>query len=79
MSETEPADFNARMQRIEDLLESLARRHEALTMNMDLAWKEIEAGRAERNQDAENIRALARVAEAHQHRIESLEGGQPRQ
>ena len=69
--------ISARMQHVEELLDKMAQRHEALTMNMELAWKEIEAGRAERNQDAENIRALARIAEIHERRLTAIEGEQP--
>jgi hypothetical protein len=58
-------------------IEALTRRHEALTMNMELAWRENEAGRAERRQDAEHIHALVRLAEIHEHRLTGLEG--PRQ
>ncbi len=69
-------------------MESLKQRHDALTMNMELAWREIESSREKGletdrrlealsklvEQDSANIRALARIAEAHQQRIEHLEG-----
>lgn len=49
-------------------------RIEALTMNLELAMKDIEALRALARQDGENIRALARIAEIHERRLTSLEG-----
>jgi hypothetical protein len=56
-------------------------RLEALTMNLELAMKDIEASsrRIEAlqvlaKQDGENIRALVRVAEIHERRLTSLEG-----
>ena len=69
--------ISARMDRVEELLDRMAQRHEALTMTMELAWKEMEAGRAERDQDAENIRALVRIAEIHERRRTAIEGEQP--
>jgi hypothetical protein len=65
-------------------------RLEAITMSLELAMRDIEAlgVRQERTsqdiqtlyatvqQDAENIRALARIAEIHERRITSLEGGE---
>jgi hypothetical protein len=71
-------------------------RIEALTMNLELAMKDIEAlgdkiealGAFQKQtsqdianlhrialQDGENIRALARIAEIHERRLSSLEGG----
>ncbi len=40
-------------------------RIEALTMNLELVSRDIEMLRAFIQQDAENIRALARIAEIH--------------
>lgn len=58
-------------------------RIEALTMNLALAMRGIEALSGETEalqvlakQDGENIRALARVAEIHERRLTSLEGGE---
>ncbi len=58
-------------------------RIEALTMNLELGLREIEALRvniqtlyATAQQDGENIRALARIAEAHERRLPDLEGDQ---
>jgi hypothetical protein len=47
--------------------EALTARHEALTMNLELTSRD-------RERDAENIRALARVAEIHERRLTRLEG-----
>jgi hypothetical protein len=56
-------------------------RLEALTMNLELAMKDIEASsrRIEAlqvlaKQDGENIRALVRIAEIHERRLTGLEG-----
>jgi hypothetical protein len=56
-------------------------RIEALTMNLELAMKDIEASsrRIEAlqvlaKQDGENIRALVRIAEIHERRLTTLEG-----
>jgi len=56
-------------------------RIEALTMNLELAMKEIEAVTKDiaalqgvARQDGENIRALARIAEIHERRLSALEG-----
>lgn len=58
-------------------------RIEALTMNLELAMREIEALSGETQalqvlakQDGENIRALARIAEIPERRLTSLEGGE---
>jgi ACT domain-containing protein len=56
-------------------------RIEALTMNLELAMREIEALTSNvstlqtvARQDGENIRALARIAEIHERRLTALEG-----
>jgi hypothetical protein len=58
-------------------------RIEALTMNLELAMRDIEAMSKETEelqalarQDGENIRALARIAEIHERRLTTLEGGE---
>jgi hypothetical protein len=48
-------------------------RIEALTMNLELAMKEIEALQVLAKQDGENIRALVRIAEIHERPLTSLE------
>ena len=50
-------------------------RIEALTMNLELAFRDIHELKELAHKDGENIRALARIAEAHQQRIEHLEDG----
>ncbi len=49
-------------------------RLEALVMNAELQLKEMEVFRENLRIDAENIRALARVAEIHERRLTDLEG-----
>jgi hypothetical protein len=44
-------------------------RIEALTMNLELAARDIETLKTLAQQDGENIRALARIAEIHDRRI----------
>ena len=61
-------------ERIEALVarhEALTARHEALTMHVEIITRDIE-------RDAENIRALARIAELHERRLTDIEGGPSR-
>ena len=72
----------------EERMERLAARHEALAQTVELiaieirelrAAQEKNDGRVERmisaiEIDAENIRALARIAESHERRLTNLEG-----
>ncbi len=67
---------------IDERLERLVERHEALTMNLELLSREIQdlkpvvdklVAAAER--DGNHIRALARIAEIDQRRLTDLEGG----
>lgn len=58
-------------------------RIEALTMNLELAHRDIQDLRATVDklvvavkQDGENIRGLVRIAELHHERLVRLEGGQ---
>jgi archaellum component FlaC len=58
-------------------------RIEALTMNLELAHRDImdlksaaATLHATAQQDGENIRALARIAEMHERRLTQLEGGE---
>jgi hypothetical protein len=67
---------------IDERLEALAVRHEALTQSVDLLLqqtqtdaKNIRALERATQTDAENIRALARIATIHEHRLTALEGG----
>ena len=48
-------------------------RIEALTMNLELVSRNIQALRDMARQDGENIRALARIAELHERRLTDLE------
>lgn len=58
--EKSKAEFDAKM-------EAFTRRHDALRMSMEAAWKEREARRAERDSDSEYIRRLENIAAAHEH------------
>ena len=60
---------------IEERLQSLVERHEALTMNLELAARDIESLKHLAEKDGENIRGLARIAEIHERRITELEEG----
>jgi hypothetical protein len=53
--------------------ERLKERHEALTMNLELCARDIEKLLTASQQDGENIRALARIAEIHERRLTNLE------
>lgn len=50
-------------------------RLEALTMNLELASRDIEALRDLAAKDGENIRLLAGIAERHERRLTNLDGG----
>ena len=52
-------------------------RLEAITMNLELASRDIQDLKAAIQMDAENIRALARIAELHHERLSHLEGHPP--
>jgi hypothetical protein len=51
---------------IDERLERLTERHEALAQSVEILLKNSE-------QDGENIRALARIAEIHERRVTHLE------
>jgi archaellum component FlaC len=60
---------------------TIEERLEALTMNLELASRDIQDLRSAihelritAQQDGENIRALARIAEIHERRLSHLEG-----
>ena len=57
-----------------DRIEALTRRHEALTMNLELMGRDIEKLLENSKRDGEHIAALARIAEIHERRISHLEG-----
>ena len=77
--EREKADaaFHARMQSLASSHEALTRRHEALTLSLELMAHESEAQRIRSERDAEALNALVRIAEIHERRLTDLEG--PRQ
>jgi archaellum component FlaC len=64
---------------IDERLERLTERHEALTQTVELMAAENRAGfaRLEKivGQMARSIDTLARVVELHEHRLDALEGG----
>ncbi len=67
---------------IDERLEKLAERHEALTQTVELLTRDIAELRESTRtlwevarQDGENIRALARIAEIHERRLTDLDGG----
>ncbi len=68
---------------IDERLERLAERHEALTQSVELLLQETrelrggqEAHHAALEKDSENIRALARIAEIRERLLTHLEGGE---
>ena len=61
---------------IDERLEKLTERHEALTMNLELLHRDVQDLKAVSQQDGENIRALARIAEIHERRLTEIEGGE---
>jgi len=70
---------------IDERLEALAVRHEALKQGVELLLRQtqtdaenIRALERATQADAENIRAVARIAAVHEHRRTDLEGGSNR-
>jgi hypothetical protein len=61
---------------IDERLEKLTERHEALTLSLELLTHEVRDLHAVTQQDAENIRALARIAEIHERQLTHIEGGE---
>ena len=63
---------------IDERLERLAERHEALTQSVELMHRDWESRWANiataLEHDAENIRALVRVVEIHERRLSEIEG-----
>ena len=53
---------------IDERLEKLTERHEALTQSVALLHRDVQGLYALAQQDGENIRALARIAEIHERR-----------
>jgi hypothetical protein len=60
---------------IDERLEQLTERHEALTLTVELLGRRLDDVVTAINKDAENIRALARVAEIQNKRLTRLEDG----
>lgn len=60
---------------IDERIERLTERHEALTHSVELMGHRINEVITAINKDADNIRGLARIAELHEHRLTDLEGG----
>ena len=60
----------------DERLEKLTERHEALTQTVELLSRDIQKLLETSQQDGENIRALARIAEIHERRLSGLEEGQ---
>jgi len=58
----------------DERIEKLGERIDALTMNVELLAAESQTLLKTAQQDGENIRALARIAEIHERRISALEG-----
>jgi len=61
---------------IDERLEKLAERHEALTQTVEMLTHDIQNLKVVAQQDGENIRALARIAEIHERRLTGIEGGE---
>ena len=80
--------FDERIEALTARHEALTARHEALTMNAELTSHDVESLRQTATadtkridalltaiaQDAENIRALTRIAEIHERRLSRIEG-----
>jgi prefoldin subunit 5 len=60
---------------VDERIEALTTRHEAMTMNLELMSHEIQDLLKKSRQDGEAIAALARIAEIHERRLTALEGG----
>jgi len=54
---------------IDERIAALAERHEALTQSVELLHRDIQELKIVAQQDGENIRALARIAEIHERRL----------
>ena len=54
----------------------LAERQEAMAQSVELLIHEVNSVNSAIQKDAENIRTLARIAEMHERRLTSLEGGE---
>ena len=61
---------------IDERLEKLTERHEALTQTVELITADLQTLKVLAQQDGENIRALARIAEIHERRLTEFEGSE---
>lgn len=61
---------------IDERLDRLTERHEALTQSVEMMNQQIAELVSAVRQDGENIRMLARIAEIHERRLTTLEGGE---
>jgi archaellum component FlaC len=61
---------------IDERLDRLTERHEALTQTVELIAAELQTLRVLAQQDGENIRALVRIAENRERRLTEIEGGE---
>jgi hypothetical protein len=61
---------------IDERLEKLTERHEALTLSLELLTSDVQDLKTAAQQDGENIRALARIAEIHERRLTHIEGSE---
>jgi len=59
---------------IDERLEKLAERHEALTQTVELMAREIDGIKSYTNDIAEAAARLLHIAQIHEHRITRLEG-----
>ena len=66
-------EYRDRFERLASAQEKNSRDIQALTVRMDALTRDVETLSALARQDGENIRALARIAEMHEHRLDRLE------
>lgn len=59
------------MKTVDERLEALAQRHEALTESVELLLVQSREHSKQLERDGEHIRALARIAEIHEQRLSS--------
>ena len=60
---------------VDERIEKLTERHEAMAQSVELMGHNIDNLISAINKDADNIRALTRIAEIHEHRIGRMEDG----
>ena len=61
---------------VEERLERFTERHEALTQSVEMISKDVQTLKGIAETSLASINALARIAESHERRITSLEGGE---